>query len=133
MQFGAWPELKPDTSRVIGVSSSLVWSLPPDITNDDTRNNAVSQPPNPRASQKGYDNNAQVKRYKSLTRQCHSLSECYDASQIGYMNISIYMLLRPQVSFGIALARRVFSMAILVGYIRVRFFVEDGYEVQNCV
>ena len=70
-----------------------------------------------------------------LARQCHSFSACYNASQIGYTNISICMLLRP-ASLGIgkanALAGWVFSMAILVSYIRMLVFVEDGYELQKC-
>jgi hypothetical protein len=45
------------------------------------------------------------------------------------------MLLRPAslgIAKAIALAGWVFSMAILVSYIRMLVFVEDGYEVQKC-
>jgi hypothetical protein len=43
------------------------------------------------------------------------------------------MVLKPQVSLGIALAGWIFSIAVLVAYIIMIYRVEDDHEVQSHV
>ena len=71
--------------------------------------------------------------HELLTPLCDSLSACYNASKIGYMNVSIFMLLTPQVSLEIAFAGWVFLIAILVAYIIMIYRVEDDDEVKSHV
>jgi hypothetical protein len=49
------------------------------------------------------------------------------------MNLSIFMLLTPQVSLESALAGWIFSIAMLVSYTIMIYRVEEEHEVQSHV
>ena len=60
-------------------------------------------------------------------------SACYDASKIGYFNMSIFVLLAPEDSLWPALTGWSFTIAVTIFYIIMLYLTEDEQNEKNAI